>query len=1054
MSSSAVFLSDDFGFLADCLAQNLFLPGSKPFDKRLVIVPSQATKIYLQRKWARSERVGIAAGVEIVEMPVALSMLASTIGKALPSSLELALRLFPIVSDSHDEGLRRYLEGKNDRLFPLCQKLARLFLGYGQSSEEHLELWLKKDGWQARLWREVFTTGNLTYPIELFNSPVSFDARPHLFGFLSLPTAFAEFFKKCEAKFYLFSPCSQFWGDFISDKTRARESLRFQRKGVAEKELADFERYIDQQHPLLANYGQAGRHLLEILQAEEMPGDEFYFEKEARSHLQLVQKSIIHLEIENTCSAGDKDDSIQIFSVPGRAREMETLLDCIKTLLLKHAEENDPLLPGDILVLAPDISQYVPYIQAYFGRDEGDIGFSISGIERVRTSPLAEAFRNLIGLLDKRFDAQALITLFQSVPFRDKQGWEERDLAQIAGWIEKAGITWGYDGLQRAKITHAQHPLEDRGSFSFGIDRLLFGLACGQTAGEVTFPSPLPILEWTEADLFGKFAQVVENLQKDAAGLIGQEKWPLAEWTAWAGRLFDRYLSSEEENWLHATLLRLSKLYPDAPLLDFSIFCRIVDDILNRRNGHTPNSDMQAVRFASLAEGEVLPARMICLLGMHEGAYPRVESHTSLEEVPSLSPNASAVDRYLFLEALLKARDYLWISYLSHSSEEKVEMMPSVVVQELVDWLKKFLQASDTLVLKVPPLAISKEALELFPYFSSARYQAAHLYYGNQPLLSPVQFPLTLPPDIWPEEEEIKIEDLYECLRNSVGFYFSEVLHVRLKKEEEEDFDQEEFCLPVWQERILASQCLTSSIGEVVAKAKQRGEFPMGEFEKVAIARLEEKTRGLRERLDLFQVAPEECMTVILSRCCEKPVRLENGSLLVPAWEVALENGRKYFVTGQIESVSPKGLACPTTDKAPELFPFWPHYIVLAGHPALRDIPSGILPLCKLNRKEDPLVWPDLDPKAELAKLILYCQKAKTLISPLISKWIFECLDGPFEKWEKKVGDSRDVNLVWLLKQQGTAFTKALFDLWQPYWQGTFQNFLAKFEKKEESADV
>lgn len=1053
MSSSAVFLSDDLGFLADCLAQNLFLPGSKPFDKRLVIVPSQATKIFLQRKWARSGRVGIAAGVEIVEMPVALSMLASRIGKALPSSLELALRLFPIVFDSHDEGLRRYLEGKNDRLFPLCQKLARLFLEYGQCSEENLELWLKKDGWQARLWKAVFETGNLTYPTELFKSRAVFDACPHLFGFMSLPTAFAQFFKRCDAKFYLFSPCSQFWGDFISDKTHAKESLRFQKRGIAEKELAEFDRYVGEQHPLLANWGQAGRHLLEVLQAEEMPGDEHYFEKEPRSRLHLVQKSILHLD-GNTCIAADRDDSIQILSVSGRAREMETLLDCIKAFLLKHTEENEPLLPGDILVLAPDISQYVPYIQAYFGSEEGGISFSISGIERVRTSPLAEAFRNLIGLLDKRFDAQALITLFQSVPFRDKQGWEESDLAQIASWIEKAGITWGYDGVQRAKIAHAQNPLEDRGSFSFGIDRILFGLACRQTAGEAALPSPLPILEWTEADLFGKFAQVVEDLQADVAVLIGQEKWPLAEWAAWSGRLFDRYLASEEENWLYVTLLRLAKLYPDAPLLDFPIFCRIVDDIINRRNGHTPNSDMQAVRFASLAEGEVLPARMICLLGMHEGAYPRVESLSSLEEVPSFSPNASACDRYLFLEALLKARDYLWISYLSHSSEDKVEMMPSVVVQELIDWLKKFYQESDAFVATVPSLAISKEALELFPYFSSARYQAARLYYGNQPLPPPAQLPLTLPPDVWPEDEEIKIEDLYECLRNSVGFYFSQVLHVRLKKEEEEDFDQEEFCLPVWQERILASQCLTSSIGDVVAKAKQRGEFPMGEFEKVAIARLEERVQGLREKLDLFGVAPEECTTVILSRCCEKAVRLENGSLLLPAWEVALENGRTYFVTGQIESVSPKGLACPATDKAPELFPFWPHYIVLAGHPALHDIPSALLPLCKLNRKGDPLIWPGLDPKEELAKLILYCQKAKTLISPLISKWIFECLDGPFEKWEKKVGDSRDLNVVWLLKQQGAAFTKALFELWQPYWQGTFQNFMAKFEKKEESADV
>ncbi|WP_150322595.1 exodeoxyribonuclease V subunit gamma, partial [Enterobacter hormaechei] len=44
-------------------------------------------------------------------------------------------------------------------------------------------------------------------------------------------------------------------------------------------------------------------------------------------------------------------------------------------------------------------------------------------------------------------------------------------------------------------------------------------------------------------------------------------------------------------------------------------------------------------------------------------------------------------DRYLFLEALISAQSKLYISYIGRSIQDNSERFPSVLVQELVDYI-------------------------------------------------------------------------------------------------------------------------------------------------------------------------------------------------------------------------------------------------------------------------------------------------------------------------------------------------------------------------------
>ena len=56
------------------------------------------------------------------------------------------------------------------------------------------------------------------------------------------------------------------------------------------------------------------------------------------------------------------DESIQVHAADTKLREAQALYDVLQHLLAKHAHDQDPLLPEDILVMAPDMMEYVaPY---------------------------------------------------------------------------------------------------------------------------------------------------------------------------------------------------------------------------------------------------------------------------------------------------------------------------------------------------------------------------------------------------------------------------------------------------------------------------------------------------------------------------------------------------------------------------------------------------------------------------------------------------------------------------------------------------------------------
>ena len=98
-----------------------------------------------------------------------------------------------------------------------------------------------------------------------------------------------------------------------------------------------------------------------------------------------------------------------------------------------------------------------------------------------------------------------------------------------------------------------------------------------------------------------------------------------------------------------------------------------------------------AVNVATLMPMRAIPFRHIWLLGMNDGDYPRHYQRADFDlmakDYRPGDRSRREDDRYLFLEALLSAREHLAISWVGRSIRDDSPRPPSVLVGQLRDHL-------------------------------------------------------------------------------------------------------------------------------------------------------------------------------------------------------------------------------------------------------------------------------------------------------------------------------------------------------------------------------
>lgn len=719
--------------------------------------------------------------------------------------------------------------------------------------------------WQRKLWRRLDAGYEAVHFAALWQrarsellaeeepaagKPVDFAKldglrRVAFFGFSSLAPALMDLVlavaRRIDVDFYYLNPSAEFWQHnepyrrVIRQVGREMNRLvdRAGLRAVPELDRLEAELHFETGNALLGAWGEQGREFFSLLMERDLDSSEELFQgwPEPATLLQHLQNDILSLTMPETPlpAVSRDDDSLMIHSCHGEMREVETLFENLTGLFLRHPDWQ----PGDVLVMMPDIEKYAPFIEAVFRslppEDPRWAAATVADRSSLAALPEVRVFQQLLELDRERYRVSAVLAVLDCEAVRARFGLSERDLEQVRRWLCDTAINWGVDAAYR----------RDCGDFEFaenswrqGLDRMLAGFAMStadRDAGHAAWRLPPPgrreLLPYDQIEndgevILGRLCEFSERIFALGRRLKELEQRPSSpvEWRDLLLRTIADFLPDSAAFYEAVSALReaVSGLMDDLtaagfaldrPLPELPLTLDLIWTRLKRRLGERSRGGflLGGITFCEARPLRSIPAKVICLLGLDEPLFPRREPTVSFDLMrrkPHFGDrSARCDDRYLFLESLLSARCCFYLSYLGQSDKDNTPRPPSVLVSELLDYLRRYYTWQDGRELTEADLVI-REPLQAFSprYFTgtgpcrswsadqfAVASRLAAVRSGNQP---PESLSLTTPPEIESAEAGaetvITLSQLAEFFMSPAAYFCRRRLGVDLDVREAE----------------------------------------------------------------------------------------------------------------------------------------------------------------------------------------------------------------------------------------------------------------------------
>jgi exodeoxyribonuclease V gamma subunit len=765
------------------------------------------------------------------------------------------------------------------RRFATVRHIADLYDRYGVHRPEMLRLWAAggvesitpEERWQADLWRRLREQIGLPSPAERLSDACSalredaaladLPQRVSLFGLTRLPASYLDVLvalaQRRDVHLFLLHPSPVLWDKLTG--YRPPKGLR----------RVDDPSTTMTTNPLLGSWGRDAREMQLVLAAagDEVVDDYRPAAEGATTLLRRIQNdirddrspagSIYHSPQDTRPLLDAADRSIAVHACHGRARQVEVLRDAVLHLL-----EDDPdLEPRDILVMCPDIETYAPFIDATFGAaepvdEEGgpglpDLRVRLADRSLRQTNPTLSVIARLLELVTERVTASQVLDLAGRDPVRYRFGLDDDDLARLGEWVVTSGVRWGFDAERRAP-----YQLESlkANTWRAGLDRALLGVTMAEERQRlVGGVLPLDDVDSGAIELVGRFAELVDRLDESVTAL-GQPQ-TIDAWAVTLAQAADSLTAtSERDAWQREELQRLLDDLIGEATTDDAVAKVILEPgdvvslLTDRLKGRPTRANFRTghLTVCTLVPMRSVPHRVVCLLGLDDGTFPRVSERAG-DDLTLADPHIGdrdprSEDRQLLLDALLAATDTLLIIYTGRDERTNVERPPAVPVGELLDVVERTVRTEDG-----SPVRDHIVVQHPLQPFDARNYTAGGLVPGRLWGFDPVNLegakasvnPRRPPdpflpgplPDI--DTAVVELDDLDRFLRHPVRAFLRQRLGIRLGL----DVADVDDALPVeldalkrWAlgDRLLTARMAGAELEACVAAERARGVLPPG----------------------------------------------------------------------------------------------------------------------------------------------------------------------------------------------------------------------------------
>ena len=770
----------------------------------------------------------------------------------LAEDMESGRGLFNDISRYLDVERTKSIEPDSKKLLQLSEKIAEIFYRYLAYRPDCLLFWegcgdfshsiasdFRTNSWQRILWRKVSERlGGCHIPRLIYDKMKDgitreeiqrLPSRVFVFGISSMPPLhleiFSELSKYIDVHFFYRNICRDNWEYNLSEK----ETFRF----LSNCENCENIVMPDTKNELLASMAKREREFFRLMVSNGIVDYDSLENASAAAEfsdqntlLTSIQNDVLRMtETGTEKPVNGTDDSIQIHSFHSPMREIESLHD----YLLKFIDESEgKIKSNDIIVMAPDIESYTPYIEAVFesGKRDNKYIYSTISDRTVKDVNLeAEAFLRILKTVKSRFKVTEVFSLLSVKALCSKFGFHENDLSYVHKWLDECAVNWGVDEKNREAILHTDSTFYEN-SWKAGLDKMMLGYAMtGSSAGVVESLYtdsdknkilPYEEIEGSSAEILGKFIAFTETLF--ALGTMLSEKKSPEKWKNDLVETVDSFFSKGEnlDEGIEILYYSINSMFDDIKNagfekeIDLEIIIAYLENHLQEKIKpvHFLRGGISFCRFTPMRS---IPSKIICMIGMNEddfpGKNPKIGFDLMLNNRRSCDPSPKDENRYVFLEGILSATDKLYISYIGHSISDNSEKLPSILVTELKEYIDKhYIQTNSTDISVSSALTLEHPLHPFSPgYFQESRTDCKNIrllsyskeYCNAAKLVTALMEKKTFRFDFLrklPEvaDESLKVEDLVKFYKNPSRYLLNTKLGIELNVNLKEELNDRE----------------------------------------------------------------------------------------------------------------------------------------------------------------------------------------------------------------------------------------------------------------------
>ena len=768
---SAANSEDLFGNLVFTIKNQ---PLKSTFAKELFLIPNQGSERWLSQQLASEFKLW--ANYQFLQPPQFFKQLSRQIDSRLNNAaFNHDLMLWQIeallrnLNDDIYAPLIQYLQDNNVAVkrYQLAVQITRLFENYqllrpdlfdaweqgyylSENNAEHWQraLWLRlahntEPPYQADLWQAVInklntmTVGELKYRLP---------ERIFIFGINTLPPIQLDYLqalsKHCDIYFYLQNP--------LPTITSLQQPVL---------------------HPLIATLGQQGREFQQLLL--DRTRFQLYEIQPTITITNNLQQLQYDIRFGSQPQRLNNDSSINIHACHSRVREVEVLKD----RLLETLEQNPDIELRDIVVTAPDIQLYAPFIKSVFE----SVPHSISGQNLRLSNSTLDAFIRFLQLIDSRFEWQAVVDLLELPVVFSAFDLTEDDLDLIRHWLEETRVRWGKSAQHKKGLGL---PELKANTWQAGLERLLMGYAVATEDEFVDDVLPYHQLEGSSAQALGGLNDFVELLFKASAEL--KQAQTFQDWQnllhQYAGALFVNNYETQALYHLLADFNEHLSLM-NQQTIELAVIIRYLENAVTEQKS-VSGLLRGKLTFTSINTIRGIPFKVIAVLGMNDGDFPGLEQTPTFDLLasnPKLGdPSRRADDRQQFLELIFAAKQQLILSYIGQSQTQNAKIPPSVIMSELLEVLQQDYQL-DKLVVHHPLQPFSHR------YFDSSNPQLFSYSQTHAETALALSQDKTEPQNWWQgaitanSGEIIELEEMRKFFRHPQRYFMKRQLDVGLQ---------------------------------------------------------------------------------------------------------------------------------------------------------------------------------------------------------------------------------------------------------------------------------